>query len=230
MFLFTEEPRRSVRATKGQHTKSLDLLDQPAEPKKRSTKKAAAKKVQEEEPPEEEEIIRCVCGVTEQDDESDEDWIACEQCSAWQHNICMGVTTDKEILDTLSYWCEQCRPENHKELLDGIARGEKPWEQRRKAYEEAEREAAKARRGKKGKAKRTSDPKTESKTEVTQNGKAAVPEPSVDAKKEKDKEKDKEKKEALGRTGSTKRKAKDDLPEDAAKVSFALPHPYVLEY
>ena len=133
----------------------------------------------------------------------------------------MGVTTDKEILDTLSYWCEQCKPENHKELLDGIARGEKPWEQRRKAYEEAEREAAKARRGKKGKAKRTSDPKTESKTEVTQNGKAAAPEPSADIKKEKEKEK----KEALGRAGSTKRKAKDDLPEDAAKVRSALPHP-----
>lgn len=45
-----DEPRRSVRATKGQHTKSLDQLDQPSEKtKKRGGKKAAAKKVTSQE-------------------------------------------------------------------------------------------------------------------------------------------------------------------------------------
>jgi hypothetical protein len=213
--MFADEPRRSVRATKGQHTKSLDLLDQPAEPKKRASKKAAAKK---EEVVEEEEIIRCVCGVTEQDDESDEDWIACETCSAWQHNVCMGVTTDSSLLESLHYWCEQCHPQDHKELLDGIAQGRKPWEERRRAYEQAELEAQKAKKGKKGKAKRTSDQKAE----VAQNGNASLVQPPVDAKKEKEKEKEKEKKEVLGRTGSTKRKAKDDAPEDPAKVCYLL--------
>jgi hypothetical protein len=213
-----EEPRRSVRATKGQHTKSLDLLDHPAEPaKKRASKKSAAKK-EEVAAAEEEEIIRCICGVTEQDDESDEDWIACETCSAWQHNVCMGVTTDPALLDSLNYWCEQCKPEDHKELLDGIAQGRKPWEERRRAYEQAELEAQKAKKAKKGKAKRTSDQVAE----VVQNAKAAQTEPPADVKKEKEKEKEKEKKETLGRAGSTKRKAKDDPAEDPAKVCHDL--------
>jgi hypothetical protein len=114
------------------------------------------------------------------------------------------------LLDSLNYWCEQCKPENHKELLDGIAQGRKPWEERRRAYEQAELEAEKAKKAKKGKAKRASDQVVE----VVQNGKAAQAEPTADAKKEKEKEK----KEALGRTGSTKRKAKDDPVEDPAKV------------
>ncbi|CRK47134.1 hypothetical protein BN1723_007359, partial [Verticillium longisporum] len=75
------EPRRSVRATKGQHTKAFD--DQPLEaPKKRGRKK---KQQQELEP--EEEIIRCVCGATDQDDDEDDQvWVACDTCGAWQHN------------------------------------------------------------------------------------------------------------------------------------------------
>lgn len=107
----TDEPRRSVRATKGQHTKSLDQLDQPAEPsKKRGGKKASAKKVSSQEPSaeeEEEDVIRCVCGATEQDDSAGEDWIACSDCEAWQHNVCMGITTDKDILENMEYWCER---------------------------------------------------------------------------------------------------------------------------
>jgi hypothetical protein len=213
--IFTEEPRRSVRATKGQHTKSLDLLDQPAEPTKKRASKKAAKK-EEVAAAEEEEIIRCICGVTEQDDESDEDWIACETCSAWQHNVCMGVTTDPALLDSLHYWCEQCKPEDHKELLDGIAQGRKPWEERRRAYEQAELEAQKAKKAKKGKAKRASDHVAE----VVQNGKATQVEPPADVKKEKEKEK----KEVLGRAGSTKRKAKDDPVEDPAKVCYSPLH------
>ncbi len=37
---FPDEPRRSVRATKGQHTKNPDLLDQTPEPKKKTSKKS----------------------------------------------------------------------------------------------------------------------------------------------------------------------------------------------
>jgi hypothetical protein len=126
----------------------------------------------------------------------------------------MGVTTDPSLLDSLHYWCEQCHPQDHKELLDGIAQGRKPWEERRRAYEQAELEAQKAKKGKKGKAKRASDQKTE----AAQNGNANLAQPPLDAKKEKEKEKDK--KEAVGRTGSTKRKAKEDVPEDPAKVRY----------
>lgn len=169
--------------------------------------------MEEEEPQEEEEeIIRCICGVTEQDDESDEDWIACEQCSAWQHNVCMGVTTDKAVLDTLEYYCEQCKPEDHKELLEGMARGEKLWEQRRRAHEEAEREASKSKRGRKGKGKKSLGPELEIEANVPSTKPAPVEAP-VEVKKEKDK------KDTPGRAASTKRKAKDDPVEETPKVS-----------
>ncbi|KAI9736519.1 MAG: PHD finger protein 3 [Claussenomyces sp. TS43310] len=205
-----DEPRRSVRATKGQHTKSLDLLDQTGEmPKKRGGKKAAAaKKATSQEAAsgaEDEEIIRCICGVTEQDDDTDEDWIACETCSAWQHNVCMGVTTNAAELENLNYWCEKCKPEDHRELLDGIAHGEKPWEDRRKAHDEAEREAQKAKKGKKGKIKKATEPKAE----IEQNGKGSSPIVQTEVKQEK--------KDNINRSGSTKRKSMDDPHEEPTK-------------
>jgi hypothetical protein len=202
----TDEPRRSVRATKGQHTKTHDILDQPAEStKKRSSKKNEKKAAsQEVEDAEEEEIIRCICGATEQDDDSDEDWIACDECTAWQHNICMAV--GKPIPD--KYYCEQCRPENHKELLDAIARGEKPWEQRRKAHEAAQEKKSK-KGGKKGKGgKRVSDPKSE--LSYSKGTPDPIAEGPASAKKEK--------KETVSRAGSTKRKTRDDS-HDTTKVS-----------
>ncbi|KAI6778548.1 Spen-like protein [Emericellopsis cladophorae] len=134
------EPRRSVRATKGQHTRPLDELDQAAGPKRRQNKKPGASKKlkgKEETPAEDEgdELIRCVCGALEQDDDPNLSWVACDGCGAWQHNICVGVSVyDDEIPD--KYWCEQCKPEDHKELLEGIKRGEKPWEDRHKRHEE----------------------------------------------------------------------------------------------
>jgi hypothetical protein len=218
--LFSDEPRRSVRATKGQHTKSLDILDQPIEPTKKRAKKTATKKAldEEEEEKETEETIRCICGATSDDDDSGESWIACQECSAWQHNVCMGITTDKKIVDhpDYEYWCEQCKPENHKELLDGIARGEKPWEQRRQAYEEAELAAQKGKKGKKGKGKRISDPKLE----TVANSKTNEPNSSLEVNIEKEKEK--EKTEAVGRSGSTKRKNREEQPEDSTKVRVNL--------
>ncbi|KAH6685092.1 SPOC domain-containing protein [Plectosphaerella plurivora] len=152
------EPRRSVRATKGQHTKSFD--DQPIEP----PKKRGRKKKQEEEP--EEEIIRCVCGATNQEGDSEEPWIACDKCGAWQHNVCMGMSVFSEDLPK-HYYCEQCAPQDHKELLAAMAAGEKPWEQRRKKYEEEQeqeqqndKKKTKKKKGGRG-AKRASDPKEE---------------------------------------------------------------------
>ncbi|ELR07196.1 PHD finger protein 3 [Pseudogymnoascus destructans] len=206
----SDEPRRSVRATKGQHTKSLDQLDQPAEPsKKRGGKKASAKKVSSQEASaeeEEEDVIRCVCGAEEQDDSAGEDWIACSDCEAWQHNVCMGITTDKDVLENMEYWCERCKPENHKELLDSIARGEKLWETRLKAHDQAILEAQKNKRGRKGKGKRVS----EVRAETPQNGKSKTPDAQPEAKKEK--------KEAASRAGSTKRKTRDESHDEALKV------------
>ncbi|KAF5025761.1 hypothetical protein F66182_2094 [Fusarium sp. NRRL 66182] len=221
------EPRRSVRATKGQHTKSFDELELATMPKKRQTKKTKKAKEQEqeqeheqeqeqeheqeqeqgqgqeqeqqqdqEEEEEEDELIRCVCGATEQDEDSGEAWIACETCGAWQHNVCVGVSSfDDEIPEY--YWCEQCRPEDHKELLDGMAKGEKPWQARRKAHEE---EAKKKKRGgRKGKGKRHSETKDEEKSQAKAS-------PAPDATKDK---KD---------TKTGKRKAREDSHDTDGKV------------
>lgn len=196
----TEEPRRSGRPTKGQHTK-IDPLDQPAvEMKKKGGKKSKMQAVQEEEV----EVIRCVCGATATAGEDDpEPWIACDNCGVWQHNVCMGIPTyEDEIPD--NYLCEQCGPDQHQEYFASIQRGQRIWEDRRRAYEirQAQEEEASKKKGKKGK-KRTSD--------LGSNGKAESP--SVSASDAKDR------KETPVRTGSTKRKARDEFHEkESVKV------------
>lgn len=154
------EPRRSVRSTKGQH-KALDPLDTPLESKRRSGKKAS-KKQAEPEPvdEEEEEIIRCVCGATSQDtDDPDDPWIACDECHAWQHNVCVGMSVFDEDLEAIEYYCEVCKPEAHKELLDGLAKGKKVWEARRQEYmAEKAAEKQKKKAPKKGKKRQSEIP------------------------------------------------------------------------
>ena len=115
----TDSTRRSGRATKGQHSKKEEVEEGPA-----PVKKGKGKKKVEEEPEEVEEVIRCICGDTEED-ESERVMVACDLCSAWQHNECMEVPDVIPEDDT--YYCEQCRPDKHKALLAKIARGEKPW-------------------------------------------------------------------------------------------------------
>ena len=153
-----QEPRRSGRATKGQHTKNFDL-DQaapaPAPAPKRGKQSKKSKQAASEEPEEEDSIIRCVCGALE--DEGGLKMICCESCDAWQHNVCMAVTTDEDELDKLNYYCEQCRPEDHQELLQAMNKGQKPWEERLHKHEEEEKareaEQKAAKRGKKGSRK-----------------------------------------------------------------------------
>ena len=49
------------------------------------------------------------------------------------------------------YFCEECKPEDHKELLAAVGRGEKPWEEVARKREAAEAEkTAKKKGGKKG--------------------------------------------------------------------------------
>ncbi|KAK2761584.1 hypothetical protein FQN54_001412 [Arachnomyces sp. PD_36] len=172
-----DEPRRSGRATKGQHTKNLDLPD--AAPTKRKSKGQAKAQKQSNEPTpapseESEEIIRCICGQYEEEEDVERDMICCDKCSAWQHNDCMGLTFAKGE-EPAEYFCEQCKPENHQELLAKIARGEKPWEEAaKKRAQEAEEKKARRRKGKKGKKKgRPSDVKSEVSEEVSANVAAA---------------------------------------------------------
>ncbi|KZL63062.1 spoc domain-containing protein [Colletotrichum incanum] len=196
------EPRRSVRATKGQHTKAFD--DQPIEP----PKKRGRKKKQEEEP--EEEIIRCVCGATEQDGDSEEPWIACDKCTAWQHNVCMGMSVFTEDLPK-NYYCEQCAPQDHKELLSAMAEGERPWETRRKVYEEEQNEKKKKKKKGGRVGKRASDPKEDLSQDTRSNKAEDSPAPSETKEK-------KDKKDSVSKAATGKRKARDDTLEKDAKT------------
>jgi hypothetical protein len=147
------EPRRSGRATKGQHTKNSEA-DSPPKNKKRGGKgKKQGSGEPDDDDDEDDSIIRCLCGATEDED----GWmmISCEKCTAWQHNLCMDVTEDDNELSKIKYFCEQCKPENHKELLAAMARGEKPWEERIAKREETEK-STKGKKGKKGKGGRQS--------------------------------------------------------------------------
>jgi hypothetical protein len=144
--LATDETRRSGRATKGQHTKDRDI---PEPPKKKGTAKKTNKAKQAKEEEEEGEIIRCVCGEYEEETEIPRAMVCCDNCDAWQHNDCMGLPED---YSGDSYFCEQCKPANHKKLLNAMKKGEKPWEAA--AIRRAERiaqEAAEAQNKKKGK-------------------------------------------------------------------------------
>ncbi|KAK7959968.1 uncharacterized protein PG986_004822 [Apiospora aurea] len=177
-----QEPRRSVRATKGQHTKAFEALENGPQPTKR---KQAAKKgkkaAQKEEEEEDEEVIRCVCGAISQDnDDPNEPWIACEKCGAWQHNVCMGMSIFDDDLPK-EYFCEQCKPEDHKDLLDGMGRGEEPWVTRRQKHED---ENKKKKGGKKGKAKRVSDSNSKDRTSPAASASKAKPSPTPEVKKE----------------------------------------------
>lgn len=78
--------------------------------------------------------------------------ICCDKCEVWQHNSCMGLAEDYEA-DT--YFCEQCKPSDHKDLLAAMARGEKPWEEVLRKFEEKSRK--KGKKGRKSGAGRTSE-------------------------------------------------------------------------
>jgi hypothetical protein len=81
------------------------------------------------------------------------------------------------------YFCEQCKPENHKELLEKMARGEKPWEEvaRRRQQEIEEKKAAKRKKGKKGKkgGARPSDIKAETSAPSTPAASETPAAPSI---------------------------------------------------
>ena len=42
--------------------------------------------------------------------------VQCETCKVWQHGLCMGYESEDQLHDD-DYYCEQCRPELHSDLL-----------------------------------------------------------------------------------------------------------------
>lgn len=82
---------------------------------------------EEEDAGEEEDAIRCICGDDNPKDKRA--FIGCDACTVWQHNVCMGMPEDDEEVPD-HYFCEECRPEEHKETLAALAEGRKIWETR----------------------------------------------------------------------------------------------------
>jgi hypothetical protein len=141
-----DDTRRSGRANKGKHTKNRDVFDEPAlkskskgKPDKNSqTEPVRAQSAQSGGPPEEEEqeeeeddaYYRCVCG--DQREIRGREMIMCDKCEAWQHNKCLNLP-DSSYWEDKTYLCEVCEPDAHRELLDAIERGEKPWNRKKGA-------------------------------------------------------------------------------------------------
>ncbi|OCK80910.1 hypothetical protein K432DRAFT_327365 [Lepidopterella palustris CBS 459.81] len=131
-----DEPRRSGRANKGHHTKNQDVVEEPIPTAKSKGKPKAGAKSQSARSEsaqtgnegEDDAIIRCVCGV--QRDIKGRQMIACDICEAWQHVKCLGLKEGEEW-ESRTYYCEQCRPEDHVELLAAMERGEKPWNRKK---------------------------------------------------------------------------------------------------
>ena len=178
--MLLDEVRRSGRATKGQHTKNVDEPDAPTPKRGKAGRPAKAKKQASIEPVQQDEdegpaIIRCICGYVEEDEDDERTMVICDNCSAWQHNICMGISENAADLPE-HYFCEQCKPEDHRELLAAVARGEKPWEEReaQRQREEEEKKGRKRKGGKKGKRGRPSEVRTEKVQD--QNGAPKSPE------------------------------------------------------
>ena len=173
-----ESVRRSGRATKGQHHKKDEELEPPTPKRGKGSKKKQASA--EATPPAEDDedaLIRCICGVIEDDDDAERTMICCDRCTAWQHNDCMEITENPDELPE-QYFCEQCKPEDHQGLLAKIARGEKPWEEKARQREaEAAERKARRRKGKKGRRGRPSEVKAESAKGV--NGDTAAIEPTA---------------------------------------------------
>lgn len=160
--LIEAEPRRSGRATKGKHTRNIDL--DPPEPITPAPRKTSAPKktkekrasqpptaIEDEEKKNEEngeeaeegksEIIRCVCGAQDEDYEDGRMMVQCEQCEAWQHNQCLLIPNSR-IPE--HYFCEICKPEMHIEFLERVKNGEKPWIKKKKGRKTSGRASRKS--------------------------------------------------------------------------------------
>lgn len=147
-----EVVRRSGRATKGQHTKTFEETGPPSGRGrgKRIAKQASDEAISEV-GQETDAVIRCVCGDTEEDEDDERVMVCCDKCSAWQHNLCMGLSEEDGDLPD-QYFCEQCRPGDHEDLLAAMSRGEEPWIERaaQKEREQHEKKSKKKKGGKRG--------------------------------------------------------------------------------
>ncbi|CAO3632786.1 unnamed protein product [Cunninghamella blakesleeana] len=110
--------KSSRRSTARQQQKEEEPLSEPTSPNPPSVDS-------EDEGSDDNAITRCPCGkeklsYSDDDDNGDNDeglMLQCDQCEVWQHCICVGFEEEKDIPD--QYYCELCRPQNHKVVKIG---------------------------------------------------------------------------------------------------------------
>lgn len=42
--------------------------------------------------------------------------VQCETCDVWQHGLCVGYEDEGQVAN-IDYYCEECRPDLHHNLL-----------------------------------------------------------------------------------------------------------------
>ncbi|KAK4549451.1 hypothetical protein LTR36_006448 [Oleoguttula mirabilis] len=145
----SDSTRRSGRANKGVHTKasSSPAPPNPNKPAGKATKTKGKKsaKAEAEEEDGEEDVIRCICGDDNPQDKRP--FIGCEACLVWQHNVCMGEPQEEDDVPD-HYFCEECRPEEHKETLIALAQGRRIWEERTNQWKQWRKMSASRRKSK----------------------------------------------------------------------------------
>lgn len=122
----------------------------------------------------------------------------------------MGLSIYEEDLDS-NYFCEQCRPDKHKETIAALENGtaiwEVRWEEHKRQQDEIETKEAKSKKGaKKGGSKRKSDLKIDSSQTV--DGQDNSPLTPAESTKE------------AGKMASVKRKADSEVESSATKVQM----------
>jgi len=139
-------------------------------------KKVQVEEVEQEEEDEEkdddeEAIIRCICNNQDTDGTV---MVCCDQCDAWQHNVCMGISEVEELLPE-HYFCELCRPEDHSDLLNAVDEGETPEQVAHRRREDSKRKGKKGKMPKKGKAAARQSKGPELKSEESTNPATTTP-------------------------------------------------------
>lgn len=146
----TDEPRRSGRATKGQH-KNASSSPAPMPKPSKTAKTKPAKKSSEPEAEEEdddegenEDRIRCICG--NEDSKDKRAFIGCDACTVWQHNVCMGMPIEEDDVPD-HYFCEDCRPDDHVETMQALNRGDRIWETRNRIWQNEKKSKSRKSKG-----------------------------------------------------------------------------------